>query len=371
MSDTPETIPGTPAAPKQRRRGVRWALGLCGLCGVAIALYTGYWFFLAQQLRVGTERWIEAQAREGTRVRHDGAVLSGFPLAVRLTLAQPVIAFDEERHSFVWRGQQAVLSVTPWQPRTIRIALGGSQDLGVTADGKTTTWRGRARHLTLDFSGGAAGTAMGLRIENLDMTARAQNQNQAQHLRIDHGRLELLRNTAARVDEKTPSRLWSLSAAGVEVPQSLSLPLGRTFSRIVFNGGILAEPPRRLEPRQLLAWRDAGGTIEVKTLEVAYGSLDLKTSGTLALDEQLQPVGAFSAQVQGFLSVITALREQGLIEPNIATTAAIILGALATRPTPGDRPRLDIALSVQNRKLYAGPVALVNLPFIRWETIAP
>jgi hypothetical protein len=71
------------------------------------------------------------------------------------------------------------------------------------------------------------------------------------------------------------------------------------------------------------------------------------------------------------LSVITALRERGLIEPNIATTAAIVLGALATRPTPGDRPRLDIALSVQNRKLYAGPVALVKLPFIRWETIAP
>ncbi|MEQ8195977.1 MAG: DUF2125 domain-containing protein [Rhodospirillales bacterium] len=365
MIDVSEQSPVHPGGGKSPRRMAWWILGGCG---VLVAAYTGYWFFLAQQLRAGAAQWIKVHAQEGIDIRHEGDALSGFPLAVRLTLRQPVAASDDKRRPFVWRGQRAAVSIAPWRPATIKIAVGGAQELGVVSQGKTTTWRGQARRADLSISGALGGSTMlKMRLEALDMAESAHNRR----FRIEHGRLDFTRKAAAKPDEKTPSRTWSLSASGVQLPETLSLPLGHVFSRIVFDGSLLGEPPRTLDPRQLLAWRDAGGTLDVKALEVVYGPLDLKTDGTVALDEQLQPVGAFTAKVQGFIEVIGALRARNLIKPNAALTASLVLGALAKSPAPGERPRLDIALSVQNSKFYVGPVPLAKVPFIRWEAMAP
>ena len=49
----------------------------------------------------------------------------------------------------------------------------------------------------------------------------------------------------------------------------------------------------------IAAWRDAGGTIELDNLQLEWGGLGVNATGTVALDQNLQPIGAFSGGHRG------------------------------------------------------------------------
>jgi hypothetical protein len=94
-------------------------------------------------------------------------------------------------------------------------------------------------------------------------------------------------------------------------------------------------------------------------------------TGTVALDGRMQPVGAFTARIQGFFEAVEALRARGLIRGRDASMAKLVLGAMA-RPAPGGGPPvLSLPVTLQDRVLYAGPVALVRLPELRWPGQPP
>ena len=54
-----------------------------------------------------------------------------------------------------------------------------------------------------------------------------------------------------------------------------------------------------------------------------------------------------------------------------AVTAKLVLGALARTPEGGGPPTLNLAITVQDRTLFAGPVALARLPAIDWKDWGP
>ena len=62
-----------------------------------------------------------------------------------------------------------------------------------------------------------------------------------------------------------------------------------------------------------------------------------------------------------------ALVATGLVKPGHALIAKFALGALARTSSGGDRPEIDVPLSVQGGWLFVGPVRLIRLPTIRWE----
>ncbi|MEE1562148.1 MAG: DUF2125 domain-containing protein, partial [Alphaproteobacteria bacterium] len=66
-----------------------------------------------------------------------------------------------------------------------------------------------------------------------------------------------------------------------------------------------------------------------------------------------------------------ALRKQGLIRSVDAITAKVVLGALARRPKDGGPASLNLAITLQNRTVFAGPVSLLKLPAIDWNELFP
>ena len=117
-------------------------------------------------------------------------------------------------------------------------------------------------------------------------------------------------------------------------------------------------------------WRDGGGTIEIKQLDIGHGPLNIKTDGTIALDGTLQPIGALTARIQGFFEAVDALQKLGVVQPRDAITAKMVLGVLARKPQGGGRASLNLALTVQERRLYAGPVPLITIPRVIWREFA-
>jgi hypothetical protein len=86
----------------------------------------------------------------------------------------------------------------------------------------------------------------------------------------------------------------------------------------------------------------------------------------MALDGDMQPIGALTARIGGFFETIDALRAKGMLGAREAVTAKLVLGVLSKRPAGGGARILTVPLSLQHRTLYAGPVALGRVPRLAW-----
>ena len=125
-------------------------------------------------------------------------------------------------------------------------------------------------------------------------------------------------------------------------------------------------PPGAPLTERAAAWRDGGGALEIRRLALIWGPLDLTASATLALDEQLQPMGAGSARVVGYAETLDALAAHAAISRSAATAAKAVLSLLAHTPEDGSPPDVEVPLTLQYRTLSMRQVPLVRLPELDW-----
>lgn len=116
-----------------------------------------------------------------------------------------------------------------------------------------------------------------------------------------------------------------------------------------------AEPPRPLS-----SWRDAGGVVDIKKLEIVWAPMHIKGDGTFALDEAMRPLSAFSATITGYDKLLGILSDVGAIKPKTAQIANFALGLLAQKD-PGGELEITVPITAQNGKLSVGPADLMPL----------
>lgn len=356
-----ETAAGPPAgrpggAPRRR-------LGLVAVAGIGVLAlaYTVFWLVAAANLREGMEEWARARRAEGWSVGHRGLALDGFPLHLRARVVEPHLAPPGTPPPWAWSAGRAVARVVPWRPGAIRLDLGGSHRLVVARGAGGGTWSGDAATLRAEVEVVDGRARLGrVRIAGM---ALASGDDIVSVLR---GTATIRRLATGAADHATPTLALAVDAEGLRLPGRLVLPLGDIVARLVLDGTVLGSidgPPGR---DALAGWRDAGGTVEVGRLKVAHGPLDVSASGTMALDGDMQPIGALTARIGGFFETIDALRAKGMLGAREAVTAKLVLGVLSKRPAGGGARILTVPLSLQHRTLYAGPVALGRVPRLAW-----
>jgi hypothetical protein len=160
----------------------------------------------------------------------------------------------------------------------------------------------------------------------------------------------------------------TLSATEITLPKPVPGlgPIVKRLDIAVDVTGRLAAGPLR---QSLEAWRDGGGAIELRSLALEWPPATMAGSGTLALDGALQPMGAATFKFQGFFDIVDALTLAGHVPEREASVAKVMLGMLA-QPSAGGAPELSLPLTVQDRKLHAGPVMLMEMPEVVWDESA-
>lgn len=333
----------------------RLAIAALALLIVAFGAYGYYWYWMAGKLREGLEPWAEARRAEGYRVQWDSVTIGGFPGAFRYTFTQasfgaerPLPATLEATRLTVW--------TEPWNLRHWQFAaedgarFGALQgltgyDLG-TLEGSAGIGNGDIvvldiKAAPLDGTGLAAGTRIGNATAHLEIPT---------HIPSDHKAVAL--DAALRLtDIKTL----------ITVPS-----FGDTVSELSFamqlKGGL---PPGSLA-HALAQWRDDGGTVELKDFHLQWGALLIDASGTLALDNALQPEGAFSATLTGQDAAVDLAVTAGALQQQDARIVKAVLSVLA-KPGPRGDKAITVPLTVQQSRVYLGPAAIGKLPPIRWE----
>ena len=357
------TVASSPG-PSQPPSPARLACFGLGALAVLAFLYGGFWLAMVSQMRDGFQAWIDARRAEGYTLRVGTFDIGGFPFFIRATLSEPAIKTPPGLRNWAWQGPPLILEARPWAPRRVTAHAPGSHRLVMGGRAGEASFAAQAAVLDIDldfspgraaggylhverFAFGGEGAATALRLQKADGEVRLRGLSDATHT--------------------TPTVEISLGASAIDLPGAAGLPFGTAIEQIAFEAALMGKlPPAASEAESLVLWRDDGGTVELRRLDLAYGPLGIHGNGTVALDGALQPVGAFTARLQGFFEAVDALRARGLIRDRDAITARIVLGALAKRPTADGPPTLSVPVTIQNRQLYVGPVALLPMPEVRW-----
>jgi hypothetical protein len=107
--------------------------------------------------------------------------------------------------------------------------------------------------------------------------------------------------------------------------------------------------------------------MELAKLKLHWGEFQLEAEGSAALDSALQPIGALTTRMWGVGAAIDALVASGSVRPREGATAKIVLHTMAKPPGPaGLPPEVQVPLTVQDRRLFLGPVAVAPVPPVAW-----
>lgn len=353
---SPDAVEEPPAGTPWYRSMVLWApLGLLLLMGI----YVGVWILTARSAEADIRQWIADRRAEGYEVHHQGITTDGFPLGITLSIAKPEITAPEDLSGWSWTGPSLAALVSP---------LGG----GLRLEARGTHHfdlplgpRGRLVPISLSGAELSAKVALdpdgGLRKATLALRDVAVAGKPLGPMAIQALDLEMLDGPLygkASAEEV----FWSmvLEARGVTPPPSLRLGLDR-MERLALSLRRFGEIPGGAFEQGLQTWQEEDGRLAIDSLSLNWPPLLLTGSGTVQLDDDLQPLVDVTAQTRGFFGLINGLARQGWARSADTRMARMMLSGMAA-----DNTALNVAITTRQRALYAGPAKLMDLPTIHW-----
>jgi hypothetical protein len=324
-----------------------------------------YWRIAADRLRSGYRNWIAARVAEGWDVSSGPPSIGGWPRAA--TVVVPNLALRHAGSAIPGDLEIAsagvTLSVSLLDPANLLISMTGPVHFRA-ADTPDLVLTGEEDWVSVPL----------LRSDStaIDLHARA--------LRIEpasgawHATAGLLNAHASiadavKAEQPEPSVTFSISTEAIALPAVIKWPLGTNISSLFLEGALNGPLP---ETRDITgwaeAWRDGGGSLAISHLALGWGPLGLTSSATLALDDQLQPMGSGSARVVGYAPTLDRLAAAGTLTKSAAIAAKAVLSLMAGTAENDEPSAVDVPLTLQYRTLSMRQVPLIRLPELDWPT---
>lgn len=345
---------------KSHLRKLLW--GLVGAVVVVALAYSALWAALATGTQTIADDWITKQRLNGWSVSAKAPRLDGFPF-------WPFVVLDDVAIT-------APLDSGSWSWATDRVSLHPA-----TFDLTRLTIRAAGRHL-IDAPWTQSGPLFAeAAVADLEIDVDTDGRLQRSHIYLkqaelqDSARLPLVGAAIVDLDftlaeATTGPREVFAQFIGRSDDVRLAMDL-RPFEPTIRTIQLAADLVGPIKPGRLQdaleLWRSGGGTLDVRRVLLDWPPLTIDADGTMALDDALQPIAAFSTRITGFNDTLNALEVKGIIPSGQRASASIILNLLAKTPPGGDKPELQVPLSVQNQQLSVGPFDVMNVPTVAWD----
>ena len=325
---------------------------------VLFGFYSAAWFFVADRMTQEISHWAEETRPRSLDASWSGLRVGGYPLAFRVEASEVRLRDLMRGRELELRAPIVSARARPWNFAVWEIEA----PAGLTAfAGPASSPRAR---LTADAAEGGVVLGDGRKINvKLDLEKPT----------LDAGEPVAAREATIAVSipedppqtHTEPALSLAVEASELRLPQVPPALPGR-IDELAFDIKVMGPVPD-LPPREAAAaWRDAGGTIELDKLAVRWGELGISGSGTLALDREMQPEGAFSGALQGSDKLMAVLRDAGLLGMGDMVVARLAL-SLLSKPGPDGKPQIAASFRVQDGELFLGPARLGRIPRIEWE----
>jgi hypothetical protein len=359
----PEVIP---YFPPPRRKGRTAAAVIVAALLIAVAAVVVGWWFVANRLESEIDAFAAKLAQDGGHFTVAERKRAGFPFHPTVILTKPDVAFPPGAPGpWSWSGERADVRVSLFSPSVINVALSGTSRLKASPFGQPLDLAMEASAATGRFAREDNRETAAINLSDLSITPAGGDP-----IQVDSATLRIARPLAMPSDEHTQSYGAGLQLMGVTLPESAGTPLGRRMAQLLLEGVVLGPLAPSLDTKAFQSWRDAGGTVEITRLLARFGPLTMSAEATMALDEDMQAMGAGTGRIQGFAPALDALAASQVIRLNDANAAKSFLMLLARPPMPGAEPQLTAPLTIQEKKLFVGPVAVMQVPRIKWPGLA-
>jgi hypothetical protein len=322
---------------------------------VATAVYTAYWYYTAAEVRAAIAEWSAHRRAAGWQVEIGHPYVRGFPSNIEVHLYTPRLAGPKGRWS--WEASKIWASARPWSPGAVTVFAPGTH---VYSSNKAYL-RAEFERAVAEIKAGVSGDP-----EIIVRLGVIKLQNPAgSTVQAEQGTIRVTGNMSTNPVEKDTK-----TGTGVTVDiRSIMLPtqwgsvLGRKLARLSIDALVSGEiVPGSSVSDSLGRWRDSGGAIEISGFNLDWNALVLSAEGTFALDHDLQPQGAMTADIRGIDRTTDQLIAAGIIDARTAFVAKLANRALSLR---GKSQKLPF--SIQGQKLFMGPVPLLKLKALRWD----
>lgn len=361
--------PARGPSPRQRHRSYRrsplrwWLFGAVLLLVGALAGHALLWRWVAGELERGFGSWAEMRRAQGWRVEHGAPQRGGWPFSVTLTL--PDFRMEGGGATvpggIAWRSEQVVLTPSLPRPERIRVDMLGPQSLRL----------GRAE---LSYQADRLFTRLPLEAGAMPR----QGEIGAERLRIgtpdgpmDVGALRVEFATRGMATAEESALDLGVAAQRIDLPAPPGGAAGEAFGRRIdllsAEAALTGPVPGGRHPTDRAgAWRDGGGMMELRALQLRWGPVGASVAATLALDDALQPMGAGTVRLTGAQDALDALAASGVIGDRAATTARAVLVLLQRTPEGGGQPVVEVPLTLEDRSLSVARFRVLRMPPLVW-----
>jgi hypothetical protein len=341
------------------RRSTRYGLVAIVAFLVLVGAYAAYWHIVAGQIKDGLVAWRLSEQRHKIDASWGALRVTGFPFAFRVRLENAACRDRAWNPAPEVRLVHLTGTARPWDFDDWRLSAPDGVAAEVapargrpalrlaakSADGLVATGPRGASSLWLNLHGIAAEAAGNIRAKSADAW------------------IMLPAKPAVKDTDPSLGLALALHQVGVPAPPA---DFAKTIDELAFGVTVKGTVPDGPLARAVAAWRDAGGTIEVDNLHLKWGGLGISANGTLALDQGLQPIAAFSGGIEGFGAILDAMVAADQLTPEQAALIQIGLTSLS-KPGPDGKPQITAPFTIQNGKMYLGPARLGAAPHIFWE----
>ncbi len=347
-----------------RRKRTLWLI-LLAIPLLVVGADTVYWYVIEQNLEQDFGFWLAEQRAAGWTANMGRPVRGGWPLAA--TLSVPAVSLQggepDIPGGLAWGAQELLLRVNLLRPTVLEVAPRGAQHVRL-ADGPDLPYTAGRLRVTMPLAPDPQSSWVALEANDLRVVLPWRSDATAA---LGIGELGLRADVSPTAAAGAPAVGVSLHAEAIDAPSEIARLLGPRIASIALEGALGGPmPTMRSITERAAAWRDAGGSLEIKRLTLNWGPLDLSATGTLALDDELQPMGAGSAHIVGYAETLDALAAHGMLSKSAGTAAKAVLSLLAHSPDDGSPPDVDVPLTLQYRTLAMRQVPLLRLPEIAW-----
>src|SRR5271166_54958 len=340
------------------RRSTRLGLVTLAALLVIVGAYSALWFVAASRIKEGVVAWAQSARAERTDVSWHKIRVTGFPIAFRADLVSAVLRDEAVTPSPTLRIPMLSGTARPWDFADWRLAASEGFTANLAAAGRSPVKLVAQAADGVVSIGPEGGWKLWLTLHDTTVEAAGQ-------VRVGSAHAMLTITPRPPPEHADPVLALSIEANQIRLPAAIG-PLGDTIDELDLGATVKGGISNGRLADVVAAWRDAGGTIELDNLRLKWGALGATATGTISLDQELQPIGGLSGAVQGYDQILTTLVQAGQMRASDAGLARLALTMLA-KAGPDGRPEIRTSFTIQNGQMFLGPAKLGRAPRITWE----
>ena len=336
-------------------------------------IYSIYWFFHANLIEDKFRKFSSSIGDWAIYLSFESINISGFPYSFSVNLINPILTFglsngpNRNEKSLELTNNLISVKISPWNYRIYNINFGEKHNFDFFNNNKHSSFRGITEKFNINLVFDHIFDTFELDFDIAKLKFQTKN------LVTLFSAKNLIVSVSEQNKQPAPNNNGEIKSnynifirsEGFAISEIFNLPVSQVIELISAKIKIFGYLNTPINAKNIEYWRENGGIIEIEEFEIVDAKFKSTLNGTVSLDNNLQILAAFVAEVEGLPFVIKSLYDNSRISAGIAEKLNFLLD-LISKTSPNGARKNSFPITIQDRELFIGRTPLVELPTISW-----